>query len=186
MATSEKRPRRNQIIDDDEDVVVEQVDNAQSVIAAAGSVYQIGQSRQVEVTLAPDKSYIKIMRYYTAEEKVRNNTDEQGTLISMDREQVRSIVHREEKLKKYADRMLLGRPKEFKFLLGRDLYVSGQSSGFVLHIRRYWLPPNDEEWRPTKCGISIRPTEFLTFLSILPKIVDVMESDFSSSSEDDE
>jgi hypothetical protein len=47
MATTEKRPRHNLRFDDDDVEVGEQVDNPQEVIPTSGSVYHIGQSRQI-------------------------------------------------------------------------------------------------------------------------------------------
>ena len=150
----------------------------------AGRVFQIGQSRKIELTLSSDKTYITIKKYHSPEERLRNNTNEEASIIALDREQVRGILAKENTLRRYADRLLLGRPKDFMIALGRSVYVVGESNGFVLHIRRYWQPANEKR-HPTKCGVSLRSTEFLSFLSLLPEIESVMLEEESSCSDED-
>jgi hypothetical protein len=146
----------------------------------------IGQNRCVEVTLSDDKSFIKIVRQFNAEERVKNDSDEIAAIIALEKIQVRKMIHAEKKLKKYSERMLMGRPKDFMFPLGADMFVASQSNGFVLHIRRYWVPPHDEEYKPTKCGVALRPSEFLKLLAILPKLESKMGWEIPSSSDEAE
>jgi hypothetical protein len=132
--------------------------------------YQIGQGRRVEVTLSDDRSYIKIKRFFTPEERLRTDAGDDGTVVALERVQVRKILHYESKLVRKCDKMLLGRSCDFLYPIGQDLHVSGQSGNYVVHIRRYWLGQDGEGWKPTKTGIAVRPAEFLSLVTLLPKI----------------
>jgi hypothetical protein len=146
--------------------------------------YNIGQGRRVEVRLSDDKSYILIKRFYTAEEKCRMDSDDDGVVVVLERVQVKKLLNNSKRLRRRCDKLTLGRSVDLMHSLGQDLFVCIQPNSYVVHIRRYWMHPTEKEWKATKMGVTIRPYEAKQLLTHLPILEKMLVWSMSSSGSD--
>jgi len=53
-----------------------------------------------------------------------------------------------------------GENVDLRIHLGRNYYVSLKTGYSLIHIRRWFLPENEEEVRPTRTGIALNFTQW--------------------------
>lgn len=54
----------------------------------------------------------------------------------------------------------LNEKRDYASHIGGNVYATVKASGICVDIRQHWLPPNQTEVRPTKKGITLRPSEY--------------------------
>jgi hypothetical protein len=133
-------------------------------------IYQVGQGRRVQLNLSSDGSLIMIKRYYTAEERLRSNSGEECQTVGLEKYNVQQVLKFERKLEKRCDNLTVGRAANFRYSVGGDLFATGQEGTYVIHLRRFWLPAEGGDWKPTRNGVALRPNEFTSVLSLLAKL----------------
>ena len=135
--------------------------------------FNIGAKRRVKMCLTDDLEYLAIDFAPTPAEYLKALKDNVRSLptpssIYLCATQLLIVLKHIEELKALRQKVCCGKEVDFVLELGGEVRFTASSKYRSFQFRRYWKPKPESKPLPTKTGVSLKETEFLTFLAVLP------------------
>lgn len=135
--------------------------------------FNIGAGRRMQLFLTDDLEYLAIdfapsTADYMKALKRQLRFLPAPSSIYLSARQLLVVIKNMELLRTVRQKVCCGKHVDCSLELGDNVRFTASSQYRSFQFRRYWKPEGKDKYFPTKIGVSLKESEFLTFLAVLP------------------